>query len=319
MSTDASGRPLERAPLFDAPGLAIPTGGSAFWFRGADGLRLRAATFPHRAASLRGSVVLSPGRTEMIEKYFEVIGELQSRGFAVLVHDWRGQGLSERLLSRDPLRGHARGWQPFVADYGKLLETFGPEMPPPWVALGHSMGAALTALALVLGERRFSAVALSAPMIGVDLKGRAIWQVLAVARLKRLVGLDWRYVFPPQEDRFDGNPVTHDRARWRRNQDLLLAHPELALGGPTWGWLEFALSVSGRLARAEATAVATPVSIVAAAEESLADNAATKAFARRMKAAYVEAPGALHEILMEQDPTRDLFWAEFDRLTAGLR
>jgi alpha-beta hydrolase superfamily lysophospholipase len=40
----------------------------------------------------RGSVVVSPGRSEPIEKYFEVVQDLLDRGFVVLVHDWRGQG-----------------------------------------------------------------------------------------------------------------------------------------------------------------------------------------------------------------------------------
>jgi lysophospholipase len=44
----------------------------------------------------RGSVVVSPGRSEPIEKYFEVVQDLLDRGFVVLVHDWRGQGLSHR-------------------------------------------------------------------------------------------------------------------------------------------------------------------------------------------------------------------------------
>ena len=38
-----------------------------------------------------GKVVLSGGRTEPIEKYFEVIEDLTGRGFVVLAHDWRGR------------------------------------------------------------------------------------------------------------------------------------------------------------------------------------------------------------------------------------
>ena len=40
---------------------------------------------------VRGTVVLSPGRTEPIEKYYEVIGNFLARGWCVLTHDWRGQ------------------------------------------------------------------------------------------------------------------------------------------------------------------------------------------------------------------------------------
>ncbi|MGH7019100.1 MAG: alpha/beta hydrolase, partial [Brevundimonas sp.] len=83
------------APLMGVPGAASPPGGEGDWFRGAGGLRLRAALWTPStmvAKTPRGTVVLSPGRTEPIEKYFEVIGNFLARGFCVLAHDWRGQG-----------------------------------------------------------------------------------------------------------------------------------------------------------------------------------------------------------------------------------
>ena len=97
----------EPAPLVSTPDAPVPPGGEAEWIKGAGGARLRAALFapPGRA---RGSIVLSGGRTEPIEKYYEFIGECLERGFVVLAHDWRGQGLSARDLP-ERLKGHARG------------------------------------------------------------------------------------------------------------------------------------------------------------------------------------------------------------------
>lgn len=86
----------EAAPLIRLPGAPAPKVGAAEWFTGAGGVRLRAALFP--APKPVGSVVISSGRTEFIEKYLEVAAELVARGFTVLIHDWRGQGLSQRLL-----------------------------------------------------------------------------------------------------------------------------------------------------------------------------------------------------------------------------
>src|SRR5207342_3686490 len=96
-----AGAMLEPAPLIETPDAKAPAGGEASWYTGAGAARLRAALFtpPGRP---RGSIVLSGERTEPIEKYYEVIGELMDRGFVVLAHDWRGQGLSQRDLP-DPL------------------------------------------------------------------------------------------------------------------------------------------------------------------------------------------------------------------------
>ena len=87
---------MDAATIRSHPDVAEPAGGSAEWIEAAGGHRQRAAFYP--ATKPIGTVVISAGRTEFIEKYFEVIGELLDRGYSVLIHDWRGQGLSKRLL-----------------------------------------------------------------------------------------------------------------------------------------------------------------------------------------------------------------------------
>ena len=152
---------IEPAPLVAVPEDPLPLGGGAEWYTGADGAKLRAALFTPQGSQegggVRGSVILSPGRTEPIEKYFEVVGELLSRGFVVLVHDWRGQGLSVRAFA-DRMPGHARGWRPFLSDYSRMIAAFEARLPKPWIGVGHSMGGGLTALALAearTGSRRW--------------------------------------------------------------------------------------------------------------------------------------------------------------------
>src|SRR4051794_21535535 len=156
---------LDEAPLIQTPDARAPPGGKASWFTGAGGARLRAALWTPRGRP-RGSVVLSGGRTEVIEKYYEVIGELLDRGFVVLAHDWRGQGLSRRDLT-DPLKGHAKGARVYLDDFRLMLNAYAEQLPKPWVAVAHSMGAALTLMAMAQGETRFAGAIFSAPMLGI--------------------------------------------------------------------------------------------------------------------------------------------------------
>jgi lysophospholipase len=309
----------ERAPLLSIPEASAPADGVAEWVTGEGGVRLRAALFA--CDSPRGSVVLSPGRTEPIEKYFEVIGELRGRGFTVLIHDWRGQGLSARLAP-DPLRGHASAWRSYMGDFQRVVEQFEGRLPKPWIALGHSMGGALTAVALAEGEDRFAGAVLSAPMLGLNLAGKPAGLVRGLAwGLSRLSARAGYAAGPglPLYGAFEGNVLTHDRGRWDRTVALLTAHPELRLGGPTWGWLELAFTVSARLAGAR---LALPLLVVTAQEERLVDNAAARAFCgRAAKGAWVEIEGSRHELLMETDARRAVFWRAFDRFadeTLGL-
>lgn len=307
------------APLFPTPGNPLPAGGTAEWFTGHGGAKLRAALFQPEGTP-RGSVVLSGGRTEPIEKYFETIEDFRARGFVVLVHDWRGQGLSHRELA-DRLKGHANGYKAFLDDYRALLGAFAARLPRPWLAVGHSMGGCLTLLALAHGEDRFTGALLSAPMLGLQTGKTPAGQAKVMARLQVLTGRAARYVRDVRraapEDDFSSNILTHDRDRFARNCAIVAEHPDLALGQPTWGWLDFAFRATAFLARPERLReVTTPVTIVSAEDDKLVDNAAQAAAARHLpQGKFVNVPGAYHEILMETDEMRNIFLKAFDMLT----
>lgn len=311
----------ELAPLVEIPEAPVPDKGTAEWFSGAGGERLRAASFfPDRQP--RGSVVISPGRTEPIEKYFEVVRELLDRGFAVVVHDWRGQGLSHRPLA-DRLKGHATGFQTYLDDYRRLLNAFEDRLPKPWIALGHSMGGCLTLLALAHGEhRRFKAAILSAPMLGLLTGDRPKWGARGLAWVMARCGRGTGYILGdpglPLGGPFEDNILTHDRRRYERNVAQVRANEELSLGSGTWAWLDFAFTAMGWLARSpEVPKLPIPLVALGAGEEKIIDNAdQRRTIARIPGARYVEVPGAYHEILQETDDIRAVFWAEFDALAS---
>jgi len=303
------------APLLSIAEAPAPKNGWAEWVMAKDDVRLRAALFlPDGPA--RGSVILSQGRAEFIEKYFEVIGELQARGFAVLTHDWRGQGLSGRAPPAK-MWGHARGWRPFMSDYDLLLTTFEDRLPKPWIGVGHSMGGGLTTLALAEGETRFSAAVLSAPMMCVDTADRSLPSVKRLSFLMNLAGKARDLILPPPDpldETFEKNILTHDRARWERTVLQGATDPDLKEGGVTWGWLAFALILHSRIkASHRIDKLPIPFTVVAAEDEKLVVNAVSKGVADRAPhGRYIEVAGAFHEILMETDERRAVFWTEFD-------
>src|SRR6185369_8023680 len=183
------------------------------------GIRLRAALFLPPPGRSRGSIILSGGRTEPIEKYYETIADFLERGFVVLAHDWRGQGLSQRDLA-DPLKGHASGYKAFLDDFRALLGAYADRLPKPWVAVGHSMGGCLTLLAMASGETRFAGAILSAPMLGVQTGGVPKLAAKALASVNVLFGRAGAYTMgdpgKPFDDDFTATRLTHDRARFQR-------------------------------------------------------------------------------------------------------
>jgi lysophospholipase len=309
----------EPPPLIETPQAKAPAGGEADWFTGAGGRRLRAALFTPPGRT-RGSIVLSGGRNEPLEKYYETIADFLERGFVVLAHDWRGQGLSDRDLP-DRLKGHAKGYKPFLDEYQALLRTYQTRLPKPWVAVGHSMGGCLALLAMASGEGRFAGAVLSAPMLGIQMGKVSPSAARTLAGLNVAFGRGGRYVMgdagKPFDNDFDSNVLTHDRARFARSCGLLAVEPRLALGAPTWGWLDFAFRATAYLANPDRLrSVTVPVVIVSAALDKLVDNAAQAAAARHLpQGKLITVPGAFHEILMETDDMRNFFLRAFDALT----
>jgi lysophospholipase len=115
---------------------------------------------------------------------------------------------------------------------------------------------------------------------------------------------------------FERNILTHDRRRYERERAQLRACPDLALGAPTWGWLDFAFTAMDELGGgAGVSGIDIPVVMVAAGDDRLVDNAAAERIAGRLaKGRFVEVPGAFHELLQETDEVRAVFWREFDAL-----
>src|SRR6516165_2660670 len=97
--------------LVSIPANPAPEGVTTGMLRTPDKVSIRYARWePPRGR--KGTVVIFQGRTEFIEKYFEVVHDLRARGFAVATLDWRGQGLSDRAL-RNPRKGYVRNFSQY--------------------------------------------------------------------------------------------------------------------------------------------------------------------------------------------------------------
>ncbi|MPZ56512.1 MAG: alpha/beta fold hydrolase [Rhizobiales bacterium] len=287
-----------------------------------DGRALRFARFaPPRGR--RGTVCLFQGRTEFIEKYYETVRDLRGRGFAVATLDWRGQGLSNRVLS-DPRRGHVTNFAEFDIDLETFMrEVVLPDCPPPLFALAHSMGGAILIRSAYQGHRWFDRVVLSAPMIalaGIRLVGPKKFG----ARLLRLVGLGASYIAGgdgtvEQSQPFLANPLTSDPVRYARNQAVIEAEPALGLGSPTVAWANAAFNAMDGFAEPGYSAqIRQPMLIIAAGADTIVSTPATEEFAIRLRAgSHLVLPGAKHEVLMERDRLRGQFWAAFDAFVPG--
>lgn len=303
--------------LFPTTGNELPEGLVAGSVKTPDGVRLRYAVAPGLPGG-RGTVCILPGRADFIERYFETIRDLQARGYAVAMLDWRGQGGSDRLRA-DPYRDRIGSFRDYDLDLATFMtEVVLPDWQPPYTALAHSTGASVV-LRAIRTRNWFERVVLSAPLIDFAPFGLPRPVARVVARFMVLIGLSRLYLpgrphRPMRADDFPGNPVSSAKWRYLRDCRTLEAAPHLGLGGPTFGWLNAALGATGEFARwSSKTTLCAPVLIVAAGDDRLVCSEASRQFARRIPGvAAVIIPGSLHEPLMERDEIREQFWAAFD-------
>lgn len=311
---------MTAAAPFHADVARGPAGGRAVWLRAADGTRLRLGHWPAAAAaSARGTVLVFPGQAEHVEKYGPAAAVLTSAGFEVLAIDWRGQGLSDRPLAD---LGHVGDFAEFQQDVAAILAyVAGAGLPQPLFLLAHSMGGCI-GLRSLMGGLAVAGAVFSAPMWGLHLPPGAAALArplvalacrLGVARARTPTTTRASYVCAAP---FAGNRLTGDAEIWHWLGAQLHAHPELALGGPTLGWLAAALREMAALRRLPSPAL--PCRIALGGAERVVSARAIRARAARWPGAVLDLyPGAEHEVMMETPATRALFHARMVQAFIG--
>ena len=308
---------LEHAPLIEIEGLKCPKGEAHFFNLNGDN-KLRVAFW--NLSSSKGTIFLQSGRTEFIEKYYEVISEFIDRGYAVAMMDWRGQGLSSRV-SKNIRIGHIDNFKTFDDDFIKIVEEcFKTRCPSPFIGFGHSMGGCLLASYFISEKNLLEKCILCAPMVSV--RANALSR-----RIVKLLGLldNIGYgSFPMQkpswdsedgwiEEPFEDNALTTDRERFERSFKFLKKCPELGVKGITVGWLKHALNRTNQFKKIQWNiAIKRPLLLLDATEDKLVNSHLNKELLGQSDLVEIKSLKSQHEIMMETDEIRDEAWKSID-------
>lgn len=275
---------------------------------------------PEQSEQIKATVVVVNGRTESYLKYQEFAYELTQQGYQVLMFDHRGQGLSERLTD-NPHKGHIEDFQQYIDDMHQLIsrvvlaDKAHADQKLPMYLIGHSMGGAISTLYLQQHPQVFQKAALSAPMHGIN--GKLAYDEWDACRLASAVTLFSTEGYAGFADKpyvagsFDGNELTGSEQRYQWMQRLYQDHPQLQLGGATWGWLDQACSVLPQIQQ-QANKIKIPVLVMQAELDSIVSATAQQEFctvlAENPNSGCVGGlqviKGAKHELLFEQDDIR---------------
>lgn len=299
---------MDAAPFF-AEVADAPEGAVAAWLETVDGLNIRAAYW---RGGEQGTVLLFPGRTEYIEKYGPAAREFGRRGYSMATVDWRGQGIADRLLDeRAP--GHVGAFADYQLDLAALVDFLRAErLPEPWFLVAHSMGGCIGLRALV-HDLPVRAVAFSGPMWGIRLPYAMRPIAWGITSIAPLLGQGHRFVPAASpityvlDVAFKDNLLTRDPEMYDFMRRQMTQHPELAIGGPTLGWLRAALQEMRALSALPSPTL--PCLTAMGGNERIVDPDAIRARMARWPGGVLEVlADAEHEVMMEVPATRRRFY-----------
>ena len=268
----------------------------------------------------KGSILLLNGRREFMEKYSETIEELNHEGFNVYSFDWRGQGLSSRML--------ANRHKGFIDDYDVYLNDLDlfvtkivkPESVHPLIIIAHSMGGHI-ALRFMHDHPDMADMAiLTSPMIDIFRSSLSRGFVKLITRIAMKTGFSHSYTIGSgdyTDEKFEGNDLTSDPVRFTDEKKAITKNPNLALGGVTYGWLSATLKSIDIITQPGFVAkITTPILMVIAGNDKIVSIKAPKKICTMLPNCKLkEISDARHEIFKETDAVRSIFWREFNRFT----
>ena len=298
---------------------AIPTDATESIWQAEDGWPIRRIDWGN-AKSPRGSMLFLPGRGDHYEKYLETLAYYAAAGWRVTAIDWRGQGASGRFLE-DPQVGHIDDFSTWIADLRTFWAKWKSETPAPHVVLAHSMGGHLAMRGLVEKAMDPVAVAMSAPMLGIQTGGLPLSWNHAFAKMMCRMGKDrtaaWKVSEKPLSPiALRGKILTHDVARYEDELAWWQRRPEVKLGPPSWQWVERAITSIRMLDEpGRIEAVTTPVLLMATTADQLVSTPRIIKDSKRLPNAETLIFGkeAAHELLREADPVRNQCLDRIDR------
>lgn len=239
----------------------------------------------------KATICFLHGYGDHLGRYERLFEALAAAGFAVFAFDLRGHGRSEGR------RGYVRRFSDYLDDVEDFLKLL-PSRPDFWI--GHSMGGLVLARALQERSLPGRGAVFVAPYLGLALRPPKIKVAAALA-------LGWLLPWLPVGNGIDPKLLSRDPA-W---QEATAADPLFGtVATPRW-FMES--NEAQRLALGEAARIQLPTLVLLPTDDPIASPAAGMTFFQDLGAAdkaLIEYPGALHELLNEEEETRELVFGD---------
>ena len=307
----------QTAPFLELDNYKTPKGIKTIYLPMIDGKKIRIAYWHNlfKEQNSKGTILLQQGHNEFIEKYYETIQEFLDRNFSVVCFDWRGQGMSDKMID-DSKKQFIEDFNIHEEDLKFIIKQFiAKTLPYPIIGVGHSMGGCILLSSLKKNENIFQKLILSAPMLGF--KNEKF--LMPFISLTSLLQNKEKYMIGSKpnmgkETPFKENDLTNDESRYLRTQRLVRMKPEIRLWGITNAWSK---AVKKRLLYIRekdwAENIETDILFINSLDDEVVSSNHIIETSKRFKnSKLVNFESCKHEIFMEKDQYRKIMWNEID-------
>lgn len=288
-------------------------------FVGQKNIPIHYGTYTTNPIATRCLVIL-PGRSEAIEKYAEIVYDLDNGKlageFQYFLMDHRGQGSSGRMLE-DTQKGHVDSFNNYVLDLKKFMDTIVKDRNCSETSLlAHSLGAGISTKFMQKYPEYFDRAALTSPMLKIQTAPYRYEVARAIVVASVIAGQGKKYGpgqkgFDPARN-FEANAFTTSPARYEMAMDIFDLFPKTQLGGVTNQWLNEIMHATVAI-RAHYNDIKIPLKVFHAGIELYSDKDEMIRLcdmAPHCTRTYLET--SKHEVLMDRDVNRDIVISELE-------
>lgn len=303
-----------------------PLGEGWLWesFEPEEGIELRTGRFENPPTNPKGVVIVVPGYTAPLEMLSRSINQFHANGFLTYGFEYRGQGLSTRLLT-NPEKGHVEDYAVLAADLSKFIESVArPDLPLNVYAI--SQGAHITMRMAGDGLADADNYALIVPMAKIFTGEFPYGVARVIGAVLTYTGLG--EVFAPGRGPWDIANVnfgsaTECNANPKKAQlrDALFALDERKrVNGPTARWVHETINSTDDLfAPGYAEKITAPVLMFTAGQDTIVDTDAAVSLCNKLgNCTRQHFEASRHCIGQESDEVRDaIINASIEHFDAG--
>lgn len=262
----------------------------------------------YNADNAKGSIVISHGYTENLEKYKELIYYFLKSGYNVFGIEHRGHGRSGSLGIADSSQIYVNSFNDYIEDFKSFLDEIvvpnsnGQDL----LLFAHSMGGAIGSRFLEVYTQYFSKAILNAPMMKVHTGNIPDFIAKTIVNTAVTFGQGGKYVigkepFTPCYS-FDSTGTSSEN-RWTYVNDIVNNDEELQRGGASYKWTQESFKATKEITKKEnASKVEIPVLLFQAGDDAYVKPEGQNKFAEyAQNCNLVRIENAKHEIYFERD------------------